>query len=149
MNKLPTRAHGMLDYVVGGAMMTVPKLMGWSPCVTRLFAAAGGAAMVYSLMTKYELGLVKVLPMKAHLAMDAVSGAALIGAGLMLEDEDPDARAALVGAGAFEIVAAVSTQTTSPEERAEQVHRALPTHYASETASSRDVPERYETGVPT
>src|SRR5215212_2541579 len=103
MKKLSTRAHAILDYVVGGAMMTPPRMMGWSPRVTRLFTAAGGGAMVYSLMTKYELGALRVLPMKAHLAMDAVSGAALIGSDLMLEDEDRAARAALIGAGVFEI----------------------------------------------
>jgi hypothetical protein len=128
MKKLSTRAHAILDYVVGGAMMTLPRMMGWSPRVTRHFTAAGGGTMVYSLMTKYELGALRVLPMKAHLAMDAVSGAALIGSDLMLEDKDRAARAALIGAGVFEIVVAVMTKTTSPVEAAERVDAVLPTH---------------------
>jgi hypothetical protein len=128
MKKLPTRAHGILDYIVGGAMMALPRMMGCSSSVTDLFAVAGGGAWVYSLMTKYELGALRVLPMKAHLAMDAISGAALISAGLMLKDEDAGVRAALVGAGAFEIAAAVMTETTSPVEMAERVGTAFPTH---------------------
>jgi hypothetical protein len=87
--------------------------MGWSRTVTRVFDAAGCAAVAYSVMTRYELGLVKVLPMKAHLAMDALSGAALIGAAAALDDEEPDARATLAAVGAWEIAAALLTRTES------------------------------------
>ena len=73
--------------------------------------AAGCGATGYSLFTDYELGLVKALPMKAHLTLDALSGGALIGAALMLGDEDPEVRATLAGIGAWEIAAALLTRT--------------------------------------
>ncbi len=34
----------------------------------------GGGALLYSLLTNYELGAVRVLPMPVHLALDFMSG---------------------------------------------------------------------------
>ena len=67
-------------------------------------------------MTNYERGLVKVLPMKAHLTLDAVSGGMLLGAAMFFDDEPDEVRAMLAGIGLFEIFAALSTQTKSTNE---------------------------------
>jgi hypothetical protein len=56
--------------------------------------------------------------MKAHLAMDALSGGMLLGAAMMFNDEDTKTRATLAGIGLFEIIAALTTQTRSSTERA-------------------------------
>jgi hypothetical protein len=73
--------------------------------------AAGIGAGVYSAMTDYERGMVKVLPMEAHLALDALSGAGLMTAAVLLDDERPTVRAMLAGLGAFEIAVASMTAT--------------------------------------
>ncbi len=109
---IPTKVHGVLDYMTAAFLHTLPRVMGWSRPVTRLLDAAGGGATAYSLMTDYELGAVKVLPMKAHLALDALSGGALVGAALVMDDEDDDVRATLAAIGAWEIAAALLTRTT-------------------------------------
>ena len=114
------RVHGMLDYMTAGFMFALPRALGWSKTSTRLMDACAGAATVYSLMTRYELGLVKVLPMKAHLAMDAVSGAGLLGAAAVMEDEDPEVRCTIAGIGAWEIAASLMTRTTGPKKAAEE-----------------------------
>jgi hypothetical protein len=88
--------------------------MGWSPTVTRLLTAAGTTTAVYSLFTRYELGVVKLLPMKAHLAMDAVQGGMLMAAGALLEDEEDDVRMALGAIGGFEIAVTALTQPRPP-----------------------------------
>lgn len=109
---LSTRVHGVLDYMTAAFLHTLPRVMGWDRKVTRLLDCAGASATAYSLVTRYELGVVKVLPMKAHLALDALSGAALIGAAAMLDDEDDEVRGVLAGIGLFEISAALLTRTT-------------------------------------
>lgn len=76
---IPTRIHGFIDYVVGLLLIAAPFLLGfadgtaaqWVPIIL------GAGAIFYSLMTNYELGLVKMIPMPVHLALDMGSGAFL------------------------------------------------------------------------
>ncbi|MDT0157255.1 SPW repeat protein [Microbacterium sp. ARD32] len=76
MRFIPTKVHGILDYVVGVALVAAPWLFG--------FANVGGAAVVipivlgvglivYSLFTKYEWGPFGLIPMPVHLAFDIVA----------------------------------------------------------------------------
>ncbi len=90
--------------------------MGWSERVTNLLTGAAVGTVGYSLLTRYEMGLVKILPMKAHLALDAASGAALCAAPFFLEDESDEVKAALIGLGLFELTAALTTQTEPQPE---------------------------------
>lgn len=118
---ISTKAHGFLDYMTAGLLVTLPRAMGWSNCVTRLLDASAATTVVYSLLTRYEMGVVKALPMKAHLAIDAVQGGALIGAAAFMEDEDPEVRATLAALGVFELgVTALSRTQTEREERTER-----------------------------
>jgi hypothetical protein len=79
MQKISTYTHGIMDYAMGGALLFAPELFGFrkggaASVVPRVM----GLAMVkQALLTDYELGAMKVLPMKAHLAMDMVAGGLL------------------------------------------------------------------------
>jgi hypothetical protein len=79
---LPTSVHGVLDYLVGIALIAAPFLFG--------FAYVGGIAVylpiilgigliLYSLVTKYELGVpgIKFIPMPYHLIFDFVAAVLL------------------------------------------------------------------------
>jgi hypothetical protein len=72
---LPTRIHGYLDYMMGLVLVAVPLAFrfGAGP-QTWLPILLGGGAIVYSLLTDYELGVVPLIPMPMHLAIDAMSG---------------------------------------------------------------------------
>src|SRR5918999_2834233 len=76
MRVIPTRTPGAMDYLTGAGLPLTPALPGISdePAAARGLRAAGLAAMAYSLLTDYEFGLVRIIPMPAHLAMDATSG---------------------------------------------------------------------------
>ena len=146
MQKMPTHVHGVVDYVVGATLTVLPRALGWSGAPARLLEGAGIGAIAYSAMTNYELGVVKVLPMKAHLALDALSGGMLIGAAVMLDDEDDDVRATLAGIGLFEIAAALTSQTTSSTEMATDPNHA---RAIRSTTPDRLQGQNAETGVPT
>jgi hypothetical protein len=111
MFRISTSTHGVLDYVVGGAIAVLPHVLNCSKQTTRILQSAGYGAAAYSLLTDYERGMLKVLPMEGHLALDALSGAGLIAASLLLQDETPQNRAILAGIGAFEIAVASVTST--------------------------------------
>jgi hypothetical protein len=71
--------HGLTDYTVGTTLMTVfPKLAGIEGTESaRQIRASGAIHAGYSTLTDYPLGVVKVLPFKAHLALDALGALAL------------------------------------------------------------------------
>jgi hypothetical protein len=71
--------HGATDYTVGATLMTFfPALTGIEGTrAARQIRAAGAIHAGYSTLTDYPLGVVKVIPYKAHLAMDAIGALAL------------------------------------------------------------------------
>ena len=79
MKFIPTQIHGVLDYIGGLVLIACPWLFDfadggaamWTPVV--IGAGMIGAAM----FTDYELGLVRAIPMRVHLAMDAAFGVLL------------------------------------------------------------------------
>ncbi len=105
----------MLDYVTGGTLLAAPALLGLKdvPSAALTLRLAGGGATVYSLLTDYELGLVRLLPMPAHLALDAASGALLASSPWLFGFAEKGARYWLPHAlvGATEILAAATSKT--------------------------------------
>jgi hypothetical protein len=71
--------HGVTDYSVGTLLMTVfPKLAGIERTESAAQIRAAGAIHAgYSTLTDYPLGVVKVIPYKTHLALDAIGALAL------------------------------------------------------------------------
>ena len=111
MYRISSKTHGLLDYVVGGAIAALPYVVKCNDSTKRVLHAAGWGAAAYSIFTDYERGLVKALPMQAHLTLDALSGAGLITAAVLLDDETPQNRALLAGIGAFEIAVTAMSST--------------------------------------
>ena len=76
---IPTRIHGILDYTVGLFLLASPWLLDFhhSGTATWVMVVMGGGALLYSLFTDYELGVIKRIPMPVHLGLDAVSGVLL------------------------------------------------------------------------
>ena len=137
MKLFSTRMHGVLDYLTAGTLLTLPRALGWSQSVTRLLTNAGIGTIGYSLLTRYELGLVKVLPMQGHLILDAMSGAMLCGAPLLFPDEDTSVKGALVALGLFELTAALMTETEpSFGEQASQAVDSMQEYLREQTSGS-------------
>jgi hypothetical protein len=76
---IPTRVHGVIDYVVGLLLIAAPFLFGfangsaaqWVPMLL------GASTIIYSLLTDYELSFIGLIPMPVHLGLDMGSGALL------------------------------------------------------------------------
>ena len=71
--------HGATDYTVGALLLTAfPKWAGIEGTRSaRQIRTAGAVHAGYSTITRYPLGIVKLLPFKAHLALDALGALAL------------------------------------------------------------------------
>ena len=76
---IPTKAHGAVDMATGPALIAAPTLlrMNGNTGATIPPRVVGSLATVYALLTDYEFGLKRVLPMRTHLALDVVGGLAL------------------------------------------------------------------------
>ncbi|MBM3606344.1 MAG: hypothetical protein FJX25_16965 [Alphaproteobacteria bacterium] len=76
---IDTRTHGIIDYLTGTLLILAPYLFGfatggieqWLPQIL------GVMIIGMSLLTNYELSVAKVIPLKAHLAVDVLGGALL------------------------------------------------------------------------
>jgi SPW repeat len=79
MRFLPTSVHGVIDYLWGLALLASPWIFGFADVPAARWTALvfGVGAMLYSALTAYELGLLKILPMPMHLVLDGVGGVVL------------------------------------------------------------------------
>lgn len=129
---ISTKAHGVLDYLTVATFLTLPRVMGWSKGLTDGMTALALGKLGYTLMTRHELGLVKKLPMQAHLALDAAGGAALCAMPMLLGDEDDvGACGACCALGILDIVAAPLTETTMRRD-------TRTVEYREQTATARE-----------
>lgn len=78
MRRLPTKWHGLLDYLVSALVIALPFLAGWQSGARWWFVALGCLGVGYSLITDYEWGAVRLLPMPMHLILDAAFGVAML-----------------------------------------------------------------------
>jgi SPW repeat len=76
MRFIPTRFHAPLDYIVGVALIAAPWAFQFSEhtAATIIPIVLGIGLIVYSLLTDYELGVWKVVPMAMHNVIDIVAG---------------------------------------------------------------------------
>ena len=112
MRFLPTRLHGVIDYLWGAALLLAPRLLRLRPgsAEARVAQAAGAGAIGYAALTDYELGLVPVLSMRQHLALDIAGGAALAASPWLLGFAGR-ARSPHLAFGLFAIGAGLLTRT--------------------------------------
>lgn len=76
---MKTRFHGLLDFIIAILLILLPNLLSFPEgAPTTISTAVGVAIIVVGLMTKYEWGIVKVVPMNVHLAIDILLGFFLI-----------------------------------------------------------------------
>jgi hypothetical protein len=125
---IPTRLHGAIDYAVAALLGGLSASRSLPSPVRGVLGAAGAYHTSYAVVTDYEAGLRPALTMRQHLALDALGGAALCGAGLLMRRQPSGARALLVAAGLSELaVVALSSATpiSGPGQGSGPVGRVL------------------------
>jgi len=78
MRFLPTMIHGVLDYLVGLLVIVLPFALGLQGSQKWTLVVIGILVILYSALTDYEMGLVRYLRIRFHLALDAVFGLAML-----------------------------------------------------------------------
>ncbi|HZR95563.1 MAG TPA: hypothetical protein VFA56_07700 [Gaiellaceae bacterium] len=126
---IPTSVHGAVDHVVGPALIAAPELLRLSKTSPEgvVPRVNGIAAALCSNLTDYELSLKNVIPMRLHLALDAVAGATLAAVPLVTGARKRGTRHWLPHTlvGAFEIAMALTTEKEAPRSRSQRLGRVL------------------------
>lgn len=114
MRFIDTKTHGYLDYLVGILLIASPWLFGFhrGSAETWIPVILGISAIVYSLLTDYEMGVYGMISMRAHLILDAASGILLATSPWLFGFSDYVWQPHLV-LGILEIGAASFTQTST------------------------------------
>ena len=114
MNRpISTRAHALIDYAWASTAGTLPGMMNGAAETSRLVRNAGAAAGFNSTVTNYEGGVLRLMPMKGHLAFDFILGSALILSPLFLPESERRFAAVPVALGLVTLVTSLLTQTRS------------------------------------
>lgn len=79
MRFINSKTHGILDYLWGILIIMAPWLFDFADGSAAQIVpqVAGVLILVMSLVTNYELGVKKVVPLSTHLTMDVIMGAFL------------------------------------------------------------------------
>jgi len=106
-----------MDYLMGIFLIVSPWIFNLDPGAPEgiVLIVFGAMALAYSLMTRYELGMVKVLPMKTHLMLDVLSGIVLAASPWIFNFDERVYLPHLI-LGLIEIGAGLMTKTTPAHE---------------------------------
>lgn len=129
MRFIGTKTHGYLDYIVGALLIAAPWLFGFDKNDAAVYIPVilGASAIVYSLLTDYELGAWPELSMRTHLALDLASGVLLAVSPWLFGFADYVWAPHLIF-GLLEIGVALMTQRSPSVERTRKHQRHAATH---------------------
>src|SRR3954469_16048228 len=115
---LPAWFHAIADYAVAASLIIVAAAVGGTTGAVATGVVVGAVVAVVSMLTKYPLGVMKVLPFTIHSAGDYLAAALLLAApwALNFHDSDTGLTAFYVGAGiAVLAVSLVTNYQYSPK----------------------------------
>lgn len=114
------KIHSYLDYPVAFALIGLPFLLGLgatNPLALWLSVATGVAALVLTVLTDHETGIIRILPYSWHVAVDFAVGLLFVAAPSLFGFSGLDAWFYWLNGGAVLTVIALSRPLS--EERAE------------------------------
>jgi hypothetical protein len=127
---VPTKAHGIFDLVTGPTLTAAPTLLrldGDSRSSSLPPRLAGALGTAVTALTDYETGAKRMIPLKAHLVFDGLSGAALASTPWIGGAARKGWRHWLPHAivGISEIALAVTTRTEPDDRRRERLGKRV------------------------
>ena len=105
---LPAWFHAIADYAVGALLVIVALAVGGTGKAVAAGVVVGVVVLVVSMLTKYPLGVAKVLPFTVHSAGDYLAAALLVVSPFVLTFNHTDS-----GLTAFYIAAGIAVLAVS------------------------------------
>jgi hypothetical protein len=87
---IPSKVHAVLDYLVGVLLLAAPYLFGFATGgpAQMVPMVLGAGIIVYSLLTRYELSIAKLIPYRIHLMIDVLGGLVLLASPWLFDFTD-------------------------------------------------------------
>jgi hypothetical protein len=82
--KLNSKIHGLIDYLVVAFLWTAPSLFNLPEVTSKFTYLLGGIHLTLTLLTNFELGVIKVIPLKIHGLIELIVSILLIGVSFYL-----------------------------------------------------------------
>src|SRR5215469_6999659 len=150
---LPARFHAVADYAVAALLILVPLIVKGSTLAVATGVVVGVVVAVVSALTRYPLGVVKVLPFTVHSAGDYLAVVLLIASPFALHFDHTDPGLSLFYTAAGLAVLAVSVITNyqyspkragmpaqpAPVQQATPAHPAAPARQAAQACQPAPV----------
>jgi hypothetical protein len=109
---LPAFVHGLLEYVVGVLLIAAPFVFTFdSDTATGISIAAGVVVLIVNGSTAMSTGLVKSIPVQAHVMIDYVLAIFLIASPFVFAfDDDGSATAFFLVLGIVQLLMTIATR---------------------------------------
>jgi hypothetical protein len=113
---ISTRTHGIIDYGWAATATALAKQVNGATATARLLRGAATAATASSLVTNYECGALRLLPMRGHLALDFALCSTLLVSPLFLPASERRYAILPTALGMAGLVVGLLTRPRSPLE---------------------------------
>jgi VIT1/CCC1 family predicted Fe2+/Mn2+ transporter len=116
---VPALVHGLLEYLLGALCLAAPFLFGFDSGAAQAAAiVAGVVIIVLTASTALPTGLIKSVPVHAHVVLDYVIAALLIAAPFLFGFSDEAAPSAFfIIAGVALLLLAIATRYLGSDKR--------------------------------
>ncbi len=88
MKIISSKVHGLLDYATVVFLLLSPTLFNMQGSLATFTYALGVVHFVLTILTAFELGLVKIIPFRLHGLIEIVVALALVGAAFWFRSKD-------------------------------------------------------------
>jgi hypothetical protein len=116
---VPAFVHGLLEYVVGVLLIVAPFVLSFdSDTATGISVAAGVVVLIVNGSTAMSTGLIKSIPVQAHVMIDYVLAIFLIASPFLFAfDDDGSATAFFLVLGIVHLLLTIATRFIKEEPR--------------------------------
>src|ERR671914_1135124 len=125
---IPAFVHGLVEYGVGALFIAAPFVLAFdSDTATAVSIIAGVVVLIVAASTAMTTGLIKSIPVQAHVVLDYLLAILLIAAPFLFGfDEDGTATAFFIVLGVVHLLLTIATRFIREERRRERARPSPP-----------------------
>ena len=85
MKVISSFIHGLIDYIVVIFLLSAPSMFEFSDLVSTVIYILGGVHLLLTILTNFDLGIIKVIPLAAHGLIELIVAILLVASPWLLQ----------------------------------------------------------------